>query len=428
MEAASSPNRCSSGLSASVQMAQEQRQTPVSWSCSPLRSRRERSSSGQVTPVPTERGTATRVKSIMHDIMTPILACVAPPLESCSAIPTERSWIGTAASSASRCTSPMAVPMKDVPQMYKARAAAAVANSIAPTEQDVLCGRGSNRHAGNFHFRELITANHSTYKRLTKKQKFMMSRSIVDVIHRAGGRFLSWNSQAAVWQAIDLPRALEKTSQALRECQDTDKAINDSTSFDEDTQRIRNSRSVEPPSIQIPPHLRQIYRYTATEPLRSVQTNPINLDATLSSSIRAKSSTPVLPFRPSISSPIDSASPPTYQFTFSQDQDHQSLSTSPFQLTPSGQPYVNQRVCSPPSPLSSQQSSYVSDGLSSPVSFAQQLKRRRTVSKEEDDDNSILMLETHLSLEDRVIGRRERPEDGMATALATAAFLNLDET
>eukprot|EP00531_Pseudo-nitzschia_arenysensis_P009513 CAMPEP_0116147320 /NCGR_PEP_ID=MMETSP0329-20121206/17690_1 /TAXON_ID=697910 /ORGANISM="Pseudo-nitzschia arenysensis, Strain B593" /LENGTH=705 /DNA_ID=CAMNT_0003643237 /DNA_START=150 /DNA_END=2267 /DNA_ORIENTATION=+ len=88
-----------------------------------------------------------------------------------------------------------------------------------PRSNDILCGRGgsSNRHLGNIHFRELVAANKQIYVGLTKKQKMLVARKIVDAIHNTGGRFLAKDLDTGMFYDIGLPRSLEKTSQALRE-------------------------------------------------------------------------------------------------------------------------------------------------------------------------------------------------------------------
>lgn len=99
-----------------------------------------------------------------------------------------------------------------------------IATIAEPNENDVLCGRGnnSNRHPGNIHFRELIAANKVFYSTLTKKEKMLVARQIVDIIHHGTdppGRFISRDTMSndGLWYDIGLPRSLEKTSQALRE-------------------------------------------------------------------------------------------------------------------------------------------------------------------------------------------------------------------
>lgn len=88
-----------------------------------------------------------------------------------------------------------------------------------PLTNDILCGRGgsSNRHLGNIHFRELVAANKKVYVGLTKKQKMLVARNIVDAIHSTNGRFLAKDLDTGLFYDIGLPRSLEKTSQALRE-------------------------------------------------------------------------------------------------------------------------------------------------------------------------------------------------------------------
>mmetsp|Transcript_8973 Transcript_8973/g.17369 ORF Transcript_8973/g.17369 Transcript_8973/m.17369 type:complete len:742 (-) Transcript_8973:224-2449(-) len=88
-----------------------------------------------------------------------------------------------------------------------------------PRPSDILCGRGgsSNRHMGNIQFRELVAANKQIYVGLTKKQKMLVARKIVDAIHSTGGRFLAKDMDTGLFYDIGLPRSLEKTSQALRE-------------------------------------------------------------------------------------------------------------------------------------------------------------------------------------------------------------------
>ena len=90
-------------------------------------------------------------------------------------------------------------------------------NIEKPEANDVICGRGgsSNRHLGNIHFRELVAANKQTYNTLTKKQKMMIARKIVDTIHGTNppGRFLAKDLDTGLFYDIGLPRSLEKTSQ-----------------------------------------------------------------------------------------------------------------------------------------------------------------------------------------------------------------------
>ena len=97
-------------------------------------------------------------------------------------------------------------PLKDIPQ---------------PHPHDVLCGRGggSNNHIGNSHWRMLVAANKQLYITLPKRQKMLLSRSIVNAVRSQNppGRFLQKDSKTNKWYDVGDQKAQEKTSQALRE-------------------------------------------------------------------------------------------------------------------------------------------------------------------------------------------------------------------
>jgi hypothetical protein len=97
-------------------------------------------------------------------------------------------------------------PLKDIPN---------------PHPHDVLCGRGggTNNHVGNSHWRMLVAANKQLYITLPKRQKMLLSRSIVNAVRSQNppGRFLQKDNKAGMWLDVGDQRAQEKTSQALRE-------------------------------------------------------------------------------------------------------------------------------------------------------------------------------------------------------------------
>ena len=99
-----------------------------------------------------------------------------------------------------------AYPLKDIPH---------------PHPHDVLCGRGggTNNHIGNSHWRMLVAANKQLYITLPKRQKMLLSRSIVNAVRSQNppGRFLQKDSKTNFWFDVGDQRAQEKTSQALRE-------------------------------------------------------------------------------------------------------------------------------------------------------------------------------------------------------------------
>lgn len=51
------------------------------------------------------------------------------------------------------------------------------------------------------------------YVGLTKKQKMLVARKIVDAVHGTGGRFIAKDFDTGSFYDIGLPRSLEKTSQ-----------------------------------------------------------------------------------------------------------------------------------------------------------------------------------------------------------------------
>ena len=65
----------------------------------------------------------------------------------------------------------------------------------------------------------LVAANKQLYVTLPKRQKMLLSRSIVHAVRSQGppGRFLQKDSKSDRWYDIGDQRAQEKTSQALRE-------------------------------------------------------------------------------------------------------------------------------------------------------------------------------------------------------------------
>ncbi|KAL7551868.1 hypothetical protein ACHAWF_015086 [Thalassiosira exigua] len=92
----------------------------------------------------------------------------------------------------------------------------------APTHNDVLLGRGvaTNRHRGNENFRSIVSEHVSVYVTSKKKQKMIISKSIVDYVKTElapPGRFLAKDPATGSWYEVEERRALEKTAQALRD-------------------------------------------------------------------------------------------------------------------------------------------------------------------------------------------------------------------
>lgn len=84
---------------------------------------------------------------------------------------------------------------------------------------DVLCGRGgaTNNHIGNKRFRVIVGEFQKEYLAARKKEKAVISSRIVERIKENGGRFLKRDALSDTWVEVSRKKAIEKTSQALRE-------------------------------------------------------------------------------------------------------------------------------------------------------------------------------------------------------------------
>ena len=128
------------------------------------------------------------------------------------------------------------------------------ADQAQPRAIDVLCGRGGliNKHPGNQIYRRVVEYNKAFYSSVHKKHRILVSQSIVQSMLNFGCRFLtSGANDMESWIEIDFKRAVQKTSQALREkpiSQDGEEGDDDyamklmSESLQEDTCNSINSQ------------------------------------------------------------------------------------------------------------------------------------------------------------------------------------------
>lgn len=83
-------------------------------------------------------------------------------------------------------------------------------------------------HLGNVIYRRIVEHNKSFYQKVQKRHRILVSQSIVQTILNRSGRFLSEDTQqvlnpdgtistVACWKTVPTARAVQKTSQALRE-------------------------------------------------------------------------------------------------------------------------------------------------------------------------------------------------------------------
>merc|ERR1712157_173336 len=91
-----------------------------------------------------------------------------------------------------------------------------IARTILKTRMSCVAGGGKvNKHPGNIVYRKVVEYNKSYYQSVHKKHRILVSQSIVKAILNYGGRFMGQKGKE--WTPICFKRAVQKTSQALRE-------------------------------------------------------------------------------------------------------------------------------------------------------------------------------------------------------------------
>lgn len=207
-------------------------------------------------------GRAGGVGAFMNGIIGPFMACWQPPIAAC---------VSPSTSYGCGAMGPVVSPSSPVD-----RSPQATTNIRKPHPNDVLCGRGgaTNAHTGNLNFRALVAANKEVYVTLTKKQKMLMARAIVNTVHRQEppGRFLQKDAVSGTWFDIGLPRSLEKTSQALREKTAADKAA--ASAVDDRDGSEAGSRTPDPTT---PPNSAPSSPVSTHTPIRSTRSGS-NID------------------------------------------------------------------------------------------------------------------------------------------------------
>lgn len=129
---------------------------------------------------------------------------------------------------------------------------------------DVLMGRGgiTNSHVGNIRYRQLVQGFQINYLKLPKMKKSSIAKTIVEMIHSRGGRFLMQIHEKKHWVEVEDIRAREKTSQALREKAPEikrwllDKKNRESSFNSYNSNRYdKSNRNVQRSSVFVPPSL-----------------------------------------------------------------------------------------------------------------------------------------------------------------------------
>jgi len=162
-------------------------------------------------------------------------------------------------------------------------------------ENDIVCGRGGAalRHPGNLAYRKIVNINKTLYATCLKAEKLRISKSIVAAIREINGRFLERedgkipttledknpDGTPVTWCDIGDRRAIEKTSQALREGQPKLlKKLKDSGELSPMNEKHENQGyhipwgaqpPVDPPplsQIDVPMQEKQNYSYSGSNP------------------------------------------------------------------------------------------------------------------------------------------------------------------
>jgi hypothetical protein len=87
------------------------------------------------------------------------------------------------------------------------------------TDKDIIGGQGKDAdlHPGNVVFRKLVGEHKQTYAQAPTADKRKISKGIVAALRRFGFNFLKLNTDTGCYDDIGDKKAVEKTSQALRE-------------------------------------------------------------------------------------------------------------------------------------------------------------------------------------------------------------------
>jgi len=73
------------------------------------------------------------------------------------------------------------------------------------------------QHYRNEWYRRLIRSNRPLYRACPKHTKLLVSKAIVQAVEEQGGRFLERSRRTGMWYIVPYKRAVDKTSQGLRE-------------------------------------------------------------------------------------------------------------------------------------------------------------------------------------------------------------------
>ena len=129
-------------------------------------------------------------------------------------------------------TLPFNFEMPEMPPKKKKEERPKAEPVVKPHDHDVLCGRGglTNHHPGNAWYRRLVRSNRPLYRASPKHTKLLVSKAIVHHVQSQNppGRFLECHKKTGLWFPVAYKRAVDKTSQALRERDRENEGVADS--------------------------------------------------------------------------------------------------------------------------------------------------------------------------------------------------------
>lgn len=109
----------------------------------------------------------------------------------------------------------------------------------APTDKDVLCGRGKpiQHHPGNRRFLEIVQVHRDSYQNApSRADKRRITFDIISTIRKSGGRFLQLDPATGKYQDVGDDLARDKVSHALRSRKvEANKKVNNDAENDMDT-------------------------------------------------------------------------------------------------------------------------------------------------------------------------------------------------
>ena len=108
----------------------------------------------------------------------------------------------------------------------------------------LLCSHFDSSHLGNTWYRRLVRSNRALYKKSPKHTKLLVSKAIVHHVQNQNpsGRFLECHKTTGRWSNVPYKRAVDKTSQALREREREGEDIDDDD--DEDDEPLTSSNGM----------------------------------------------------------------------------------------------------------------------------------------------------------------------------------------